>query len=153
MGSQAVTMKLSKHFTLEEMTISQTATRLGIDNNPNSEEMANLKGLANFLEVVREKVKRPIIISSGYRSEALNKAIGGAKHSAHINGRAADITAPSFGTPRELAELIAALDLEFDKVILEFDRWVHVQVSDRPRHRVLTASSGPSGVVYTAGLV
>ncbi len=145
-------MKLSEHFTVEELTFSQTATRKGIDNRPDPDVMSNLKGLANFLEVVREKVREPIIISSGYRSPELNRSIGGSRTSAHMDGRAADITAPSFGSPAELAELIVALDLEFDQVILEYSRWVHVAISDKPRHQVLTALNTPDGVHYEAGI-
>jgi len=145
-------MNLSKHFSLEELTFSQTATRKGIDNRPDNDELLNLRGLANFLEVIREKVKKPIIITSGYRCPELNRAVGGSRSSAHMEGLAADIIAPSFGTPAELAELIAALDLEFDQVILEFDRWVHVSVSDNPRHQILTALSTPDGTHYEPGI-
>lgn len=146
-------MKLSAHFTLEELTFSQTASRAGIDNSPSADVMANLKGLASFLEVIRQKINSPVVVSSGYRSPKLNKRVGGSSTSAHMAGRAADITAPSFGTPRELAELIVALDLEFDQVILEFERWVHVAISEHPRHQILTAKRTQSGVVcYLAGL-
>ena len=147
-------MKLSEHFTLDELTFSQTATRHNIDNTPDKEALANLKGLANFLEVVRQKVGKPIIVTSGFRSVQLNAKVGGSIYSAHMDGRAADIVAPAFGTPRELAELIVALDLEFDQVLLEFDRWVHVAVSEKPRHQILTAKRAADGTtVYETGLV
>ena len=146
-------MKLSQHFTLEELTFSQTASRLSINNEPGQEELGNLKGLANFLEVIRMKIGEPIFVSSGFRSERLNDKIGGSRTSAHMEGRAADIVAPNFGTPRELAELIVALDLEFDQVILEFDRWVHVAVAEKPRHEILTAQHGLRGTEYIVGLV
>jgi len=146
-------MNLSKHFTLEELTFSQTASRHGIDNTPDAEILSNLRGLSNFLEVIREKIKRPIYITSGYRSSELNKRIGGSKASAHISGHAADIISPSYGTPAELAEIIAALDLEFDQLILEFGKWVHVSVSEKPRGQMLTAINTSSGVEYKSGLV
>lgn len=146
-------MNLSKHFTLEELTFSQTAARLGIDNTPDSDTLSNLRGLSNFLEVIREKIKRPIYITSGYRSIELNKKIGGSKTSAHISGLAADIVAPSYGTPADLAEVIAALDLEFDQLILEFGKWVHVSVSENPRNQMLTAINTSNGVKYKTGLV
>lgn len=145
--------RLTKHFIIDEFTLSQTAVRRGIDNRPSTDELANLKQLALFLEIVREIVKKPIIITSGYRSPELNRWVGGSRTSAHLQGLAADIVTPSFGTPTELAELIAALDIEFDQVILEFGRWVHVSVSDNPRHQVLTAVSTPDGTKYEAGLV
>lgn len=146
-------MKLTEHFTLEELTFSQTATRKGIDNRPDHEDMQNLRGLANFLEVVREKVGKPVLITSGYRCPELNRWVGGSRTSAHMDGRAADIVAPGFGTPADIAELIAALDLEFDQVILEYGDWVHVSVADSPRHQVLTAVHGPAGTTYEPGIV
>lgn len=142
---------------MEEMIFSQTAARLGIDNNPLADQLANLRGLCNFLEVVREKARNPIFVTSGFRSKKLNDALNGSRSSAHMDGRAADIVSP-FGTPKELAELIVALDLDFDQVILEFPEspsggWVHVAVSEKPRHQVLTATRSESGVVhYDVGL-
>ena len=146
-------MKLTSHFTLEEMIVSETAERLGIDNSPSTEVLSNLRGLTNFLEVVREKIKKPIFVSSGYRCPELNRAIGGSRSSQHMKGLAADIVSRSYGTPAELAEVIVALDLEFDQVILEFGRWVHVSVAENPRHQILTAKHSPAGVVYEPGLV
>ena len=146
-------MKLTEHFSLEELTFSQTATRHGIDNTPSDEVLANLRGLANFLEEIRRIVGRPIIVTSGYRSPELNAVVGGAKHSAHIEGRAADIISPSFGSIPDLAERIAIQDLEFDQIILEFGRWVHVAVSESPRRQILTAIRGDNGTEYKTGLV
>jgi hypothetical protein len=146
-------MNLTEHFTLEELTFSQTAARHGIDNTPGDKALANLRGLANFLEVIRRIVGKPIIVTSGYRGPELNAVIGGSRTSAHMDGRAADIVSPSFGTPAELAERIAIEDIEFDQVILEFGRWVHVAVAENPRHQILTAVRGESGVEYKAGLV
>jgi len=146
-------MKLSEHFDLSEFTTSQIATRQGIDNRPDPDELANLRGLSNFLEVVREKVGKPVIITSGYRCPELNRWVGGSRTSAHMDGRAADIVAPAFGTPADLAELIAALDLEFDQLILEYGDWVHVAVADNPRHQTLTAVHGPAGTVYESGIL
>ena len=91
-------MKLSKHFTLEELTRSATAQRLGLDNLPSVHELANLMRLATVLEDVRHVLgSRPILISSGFRSEAVNKAVGGSPSSAHRLGLAADFTCP--GSP------------------------------------------------------
>jgi hypothetical protein len=145
-------MNLSKHFTLEELTFSQTAVRLGIDNTPEAETLSNLRGLSNFLEVIREKIKSPVYITSGYRSRELNEKIGGSETSAHITGNAADIVAPSYGSPADLAEIIAALDLEFDQLILEFGKWIHISISEKPRGQILTAIKTANGVKYKAGL-
>ncbi|NBA93830.1 D-Ala-D-Ala carboxypeptidase family metallohydrolase [Pseudomonas sp. R5(2019)] len=143
-------MYLTKFFTLDELTVSETAARKGIDNQPDALVLARLKRLAAFLEEIRGLVKRPILVSSGYRSPSLNRLIGGAARSAHMSGLAADISAPGV-SPRELAALIADSDLEFDQVILEFDRWVHVGLAEgTARRQVLTARKG---LGYRAGLV
>lgn len=75
-------MNLSKHFTLDEFIKSRTAVRLGIENFPTSEHLENLRDLVEqILEPLRVHYGRPVIITSGYRCEALNKAVGGAKNS------------------------------------------------------------------------
>ena len=146
-------MKLSPHFTLEELTLSQTATRMGIDNIPDDEQLANLRQLAQLLEQVRSAIGTPIYISSGFRCRVLNSMVRGSSTSAHMDGRAADITAPGFGTPHNLAERIAITELPFDQVILEFDKWVHISISDNPRQMVLTATRSDTGKThYRTGL-
>ena len=85
-------MKLSKNLSLSEMTKSNTATRLGIDNEPTEEHVLNMKDLAdNIFQPIREHFKSPIYISSGYRGNDLNKAINGSKSSQHCRGEAIDI--------------------------------------------------------------
>ena len=150
-------MRLSAHFTLEELIFSQTATRLGIDNTPTPEVIANLRRLAQtLLEPVRQMIGVPLIVTSGYRSLLLNDKIGGAANSYHIRGCAADCVAPSFGTPYDLAERIVVAELPFDKLILEFGRWVHVQIpaseDETPRRIVLTAKREDGGIRYLPGL-
>lgn len=143
-------MKLTTHFTLEEFTFSETAARHDIDNTPDAKTIANLKRVATVLEQVRATVNRPIMISSGYRSPAVNKAVGGSRSSAHMLGLAADIRASGM-TPRELAEAIKNYGVRFDQLILEFDRWVHIGLSEEePRNQVLTIRSGTG---YMQGLV
>ena len=86
-------MKLSTNFTLDEMTRSQTATRHGIPNDPTDEEIRNLADLCEqILERVRAYFGAPVLISSGYRSKALNLRIGGSVNSQHCRGEAADFT-------------------------------------------------------------
>lgn len=85
-------MKLSKNFTSEELTRSTTAMRLHINNEPSTKELAALSLLAtNILQPLRDAWGQPIVVSSGYRCEKLNKAVGGAKNSQHLFGEAADI--------------------------------------------------------------
>ena len=136
--------KLSEHFTLEEMIFSQTAARKGIDNTPTPAIMANLKKTAALLEQVRAALGGvPILVSSGYRSPELNKAIGGAKASAHMLGLAADFTAPAAGTVLQVAKKIAAAGIEFDQLIYEYGTWVHIGLREgAPRRETLSIFKG-----------
>lgn len=144
-------MNLSPHFTVEELTFSSTAQRLGIDNTPTDTVLKNLYRLASCLEVVRAIVGgEPIHIDSGYRSPELNRAVGGAKTSAHLDGIAADFTCPQFGTPADIVKAIQGADLGYDQMILE-GTWVHISFDPRMRMEILTAHFGPLGTTYTQG--
>lgn len=136
---------LTNHFSLEELTHSDTASARGIDNTLPSELLPNMQGVAEMLERIRAVLDAPINISSGYRCPALNKAVGGAKTSDHLNALAADITAPGFGTPTEVARLLAPLveTLGIGQIILEGVRgkqWVHVSTKQPSNqiNRVIT---------------
>jgi hypothetical protein len=122
------TRQLTPHFTLEELCLSETAVRAGIDNTPPADVVANLLRLARMLEKVRALLKRPIHITSGFRCPELNARIGGSKTSAHLEGRAADFICPAFGTPYVVAKKIAAARLGYDQMIHEYGRWVHIAV-------------------------
>jgi len=125
-------MKLTEHFTLEEMTKSQTGARKGIINNPGQAEIGNLKALCeNVLEKVRAHFGKPITVNSGFRGVKLNKAIGGAKNSQHITGQAADIEIA--GVDNQVLFQWIRDNLEFDQLISEYIKpgiansgWVHV---------------------------
>ncbi|MDD0976854.1 D-Ala-D-Ala carboxypeptidase family metallohydrolase [Pseudomonas fontis] len=135
-------MYLSPHFTLDEMIVSQTASREGIDNTPSPQVVRNLRRLTQTLEQVRSLVGCPIVVSSGYRSLALNRRIGGSSTSAHIKGLAADISAVRFSA-RELAQRLASSDLVFDQMIYEYDGWVHFGLAEHgARQQVLTLRQG-----------
>ena len=96
-------MNLTPHFTLEELIHSDTAKAKGIDNKPTRTEIANLMRLAQTLEEVRNVLGgKTIIISSGYRGEELNKAVGGVNDSAHRHGLAADFICPAWLSVRDL---------------------------------------------------
>lgn len=137
-------MKISDHFTLEELTISQTSARKGINNAPTGVIVDNLSRLCILLEAIRKALGRPITITSGYRSPALNEAIGGAKNSQHTLGCAADIIIAGM-TPDEVVKAIRAADLPYDQLIREYDRWTHVSVpnhaTDAPRKEILIIDS------------
>jgi len=124
-------MKLSKNFSLIELTKSQTATRKGIDNTPSTEHQDNLKSLCEMvLQPVRDHFNRVVSVSSGYRSEELCLAIGSKITSQHAKGQAADFEIYGLSN-KELADWINE-NLDYDQLILEYWReedpnsgWVH----------------------------
>ena len=128
-----------KYFTIKELCKSSTATQKGINNTPNSVIVSNLEQLVdNVLDPLREKYGKPIRVNSGYRCEALNKAVGGAKTSQHLTGLAADITAGSRLENKKLFMLAQQLNLPFDQLIDESNfSWVHISFSNKPRKQVL----------------
>jgi zinc D-Ala-D-Ala carboxypeptidase len=129
---------LSPHFTLDEFTASQTADRLGLDNDPTPAVMESLKHTAMGLEGVRMRLGgAPILISSGYRAPAVNAAVGGSLTSQHMTGQAVDFICPRFGTPRQIVDALAESDVPYDQLILEFGRWVHISFSDKARRQAL----------------
>lgn len=128
-----------KYFTIEEMTKSSTAKANGIDNTPSEEGALKLQKLIEaVLDPLREWYGKPIKVNSGYRCEALNKAIGGAKSSQHMLGEAADITVGSKEENEKLFDYIKD-NLEFDQLINESNfSWVHVSYREgRLRKQVL----------------
>jgi hypothetical protein len=123
-------MNLTPHFTLEELTASETAERNGWDNSPNDQELANLTRLADFLEQVKIVLGgKPIMISSGLRTKKVNDAVGSKDTSQHRIGCAADFKVPSM-TPDEVVKAIIASGIAYDQVIREFDRWTHISISN-----------------------
>lgn len=142
-------MKLSEHFYLDEFTVSQTAIRNGIINEPDEFAINNLKALAtNVLEPIRNRLGKEIHISSGYRSHRVNKLIGGAANSQHVYGMAADISAKGM-TTEELYIFIKTSGIAFDQLIQEFDRWVHVSYSiSKNRNQCLRARRVSGKVKY-----
>lgn len=143
-------MQISPNFELEEFTTSDTAKSKKIDNTPSKEIVSNLNLLCtNVLESLRELVKKPMFISSGYRCLALNTAIGGSKTSQHMEGKAADIKVKGL-TTEELFQAIIKSNIKFDQVIQEFDKWVHISwngVSNR--NEKLRATKKDGKTIYT----
>lgn len=136
-------MQMSENFTLAEMTVSANAVRLGLDNSPPPDIIARLKAVAQQLERVRELLGgKPIRITSCYRSPAVNRAAGGAKASAHLEGWAVDFVCPEFGTPLQIAERLARSSISFDQLIHEHGVWVHISFDPRRRGELLTIDKG-----------
>lgn len=153
-------MNLTKNFTVSEMTKSETALRLGLDNQPDETQLANLKVLAEkVLQPVRDHFASGVKVNSALRVPAVNSAVGGAKTSDHCKGQAADIEIPGVANG-VLAQWIAD-NLKFTQLILEFytqgvpdSGWVHVSyVPDNLKKQVLTATKENGKTVYLQGLV
>ena len=149
-------MKLSENFTLDELTKSQEAIRLGIPNEPNDEHIINLILLCkNILQPIRNHFKIPVSISSGYRSAELCEAIGSSPNSQHTRGEAADFEL--FGIHNKEVSDWVVKNLDFDQCILEFwtpsdpnSGWIHCSYSDSGnRKSYLSAQKLNGRVVYT----
>ena len=129
-------MQLSKNFSLEELTKSQTATRKGIDNTPSPEHQENLKLLCEaVLQPVRDHFSRVVSVSSGYRSPELCEAIGSKSTSQHARGEAADFEI--FGISNKVLADYINETLHYDQLILEYwnesdpnSGWVHCSFSE-----------------------
>lgn len=143
-----VEQRLSQHFSIAELTVSNTGARAGLRNMPVGDALANLSRLAQVLEQVRSLLfNAPILVSSGYRSPAINALIGGSRTSAHMRGLAADFTAPKYGRPAEICDHIRASSIQFDQLIYE-GTWVHIGLPEKgavPRRQVMTAVFAPRG--------
>jgi hypothetical protein len=131
-------MNITPHFTLEELTVSETADRNGWDNNPNGYERENLARLADLLEQVKVVLGgKPIMINSAFRSKQVNDAVGSKDTSQHRIGCAADIRVPGM-TPDQVVKAVMVSGINFDQIIREFDRWTHISVPntiDTPARR------------------
>lgn len=136
-------MQLTPHFSLAELT----ATNTGLPNTPGQDVIVHLRNLAEGLERVRPVLGgKPMLVSSGYRSPAVNKAVRGAqpdpargkRGSCHLYGDAADFKCPAFGTPLQVARAIHAAGIRYDQLIHEYGRWVHISFGARMRGQALT---------------
>lgn len=125
-------MKLSKNFSLKEMLVTST----GIANVPTDKEIENMKTLAvKILQPLREYMNRPVIVTSGYRSYEVNKAVKGSKTSQHMRGEAADITAGTRTLNKMMYEFIRD-NLYYDQLINEYNyQWVHVSYTTERTNR------------------
>jgi uncharacterized protein YcbK (DUF882 family) len=123
---------MTPHFTLAELTHTDHRS---LDNTPNAAELANLQRLAEFLETVKTTLGgKPVMISSAYRSKAVNDAVGSKDTSQHRQGLAADFKVPGMAPD---AVVRALLNLPYDQIIREYDAWTHISISDKPRRQAL----------------
>lgn len=148
-------MQLTRHFSLAEMTRSETASRRGIDNTPPAPARRALKRLCEeVLEPVRLHFGRPVIVTSGYRSPVLNAVIGGALRSQHTLGEAADFTVA--GRSNIAVCCWIASNLAFDQLIYEFGEagWIHVSWREAGRRmETLSARRVAGRTRYASGLL
>jgi zinc D-Ala-D-Ala carboxypeptidase len=146
-------VRLSPHFTLSELTRSQTALRLGLDNVAGHDVETELRRLCDWLlEPVRELLGVPLHVDSGYRSLLVNQAVGGAVASAHLFGRAADVV-PVGVSLTDAFDRVRRSALPYDQAIVECGAWLHLAIAPAgftPRRQALTASGGPGRWTYTA---
>lgn len=143
-----------KFFTIKELTASETAKSKGIDNRPSQDVTSALVALVdNVLDPLRQAYGKPIVVTSGYRSIKLNKAVGGASSSQHVKGEAADIRSVSDDAKENkvIFDLIRKLNLPFDQLINEYNYdWVHVSFSRfKKRGQVLAATKKNGRTIYT----
>lgn len=148
-------MKLSAHFTLRTLIHSDTARARDIGNAPPLRLVRNLALLARRLDAIQALLHRPLAISSGFRSPAVNIEVGGSTKSRHTLGLAADFTCRQFGSPFRVCRRIAASPIPFDQLIYEFGNrpdggWIHVSFARRSRRKILTICLGLQG--YRRGL-
>lgn len=127
-------LELSKNFTYDELVYSPTAERLKLDNTPNEKEISYLTRLAKeVLQPIRDKWGKPIVITSGFRSEKVNKAVGGVKNSQHRLGQAADIKIGSREQNKTLFNFILGMinkkEITVGQLIDEYNySWIHVSL-------------------------
>lgn len=144
----AAALRLSTHFTLDELLASDTAAAHALDNTPDTAALINLVRLAQVLEEARGVLAaRPILVTSGFRGAALNRWVGGSRNSAHLEGRAADIVCPAFGAPLRVAQRLK-FGLSFDQLIYErfgSREWVHIGIArlgEAPRQQAFSIING-----------
>ena len=155
-------MQITEHFSLKELTRSETGRRLGLQNVPSAAEMANIQYTAEQLEKIRAYVGRGIVVTSCFRSERVNKAVGGSPTSAHRFGLAADCDAiglTSLALAKEIIKMRDEGKITFDQLILEFPErgdgaWVHVgfRCNSPMRNQIMTATKKGGKTVYLPGL-
>lgn len=144
-------MRLSPNFRLQEFSASKTAEELHINNTIPEELIPNVQKLVlNVLQPVRSHFG-PVIVSSGYRCPKLNKAVGGSSTSEHLTGNAADFTVVD--TDLKVVGQWIIENCEFNQLILEFGRWLHVSYSEANKKQVLTAETNFGVTRYLQGLV
>lgn len=114
------------NFTISELCKSDTAEKAGINNTPDINSLDNLLELIFYvLQPLREKLGKPMIITSGFRSSKVNQLVGGASNSQHLYGQAADFVVNGM-SPAQVVELVKKSGIEYDQLINEYNQWTHI---------------------------
>ena len=114
------------NFTISELVKSDTAEQHGINNTPDINSLDNLLELIFYvLQPLRDKLGKPMVITSGYRNSQVNKLVGGANNSGHLYGQAADFIVKGM-TPAQVVEFVKNSGIEFDQLLNEYDQWTHI---------------------------
>lgn len=142
-------MNISTNFTLLEATYSETAIRLGINNQPNEQQLENMKIAAQGMEQVRE-LTGPLRVNSWLRLPEVNIAVGGSAKSSHMDGWAIDCSSSKM-TPYVICKLVEESNIKFDQMIHEFGRWMHISFAPEMRMQKLTIFKPQNK--YVAGIL
>ena len=117
---------MNLNFSISELIHSDNAIKAGLDNTPTIKEIDNLLNLIFYcLQPIRDKLKKPMIVTSGYRSPKVNLLAGGVPNSQHLKGQAADFKVQGMKV-KQIIDFILGLGIEFDQLINEYDKWVHI---------------------------
>ena len=132
---------MNLNFTISELIKSDTASKYNINNMPDINSLDNLLDLIFYcLQPLRDKLNKPVVITSGYRSTRVNRLTGGVSNSQHLYGQAADFIINGM-TPFQIIEKIKTYNIDFDQLINEYDKWVHISyVKGKNRKQVLKIS-------------
>ena len=123
------------NFKISELIKSDTAIKNNINNMPDINSLDNLLDLIFYcLQPIRDKIKKPMLITSGFRSNLVNKLVKGVSNSQHLYGQAADFIINGM-TPTQIIEKIKTCNIDFDQLINEYDRWVHVSYNKNNNRR------------------
>lgn len=128
-------------FSISELITSDTAARYNINNMPDIRALDSMLELIYYvLQPLREIIKKPMKITSGFRNSQVNRLVGGAKNSQHVTGQAADFTIDDM-TPAQVIEIVKKSGIEFDQVINEYNKWTHISFNKgKNRKQVLKIS-------------
>ncbi len=123
------------NFKISELIKSDTAIKNNINNMPDINSLDNLLDLIFYcLQPIRDKIKKPMIITSGFRSNLVNKLVKGVSNSQHLKGQAADFIINGMA-PTQIIEKIKTCNIDFDQLINEYDKWVHVSYNKNNNRR------------------